>query len=164
MTDRFESEGYPVELVEYEASVDIRYQGQYSDLRIPLHQSLDDGAVDELQRIFTREHQLLYGHGSDDPLEVVAVRLIGRYRPQVNRAGLKPYSLDIPSTESRRAFFGEPWGTVDTRVMSRGDLRGTVGGPLLIDEYDSTIVVPPDMTAILDDQNNVIMEKIDGQP
>jgi N-methylhydantoinase A len=40
----------------------------------------------------------------------------------------------------------------------RASLTKAMRGPLLVDEYDSTIVVPPDMKAQLDDDNNVIME------
>jgi len=58
----------------------------------------------------------------------------------------------------RAATFGEPWGTVQTAPIRRSDLRERTCGPLLIDEYDSTIVVPPDFVAHLDAHGNVVME------
>jgi N-methylhydantoinase A len=44
---------------------------------------------------------------------------------------------------------------IDTPVLTRRDLIESVAGPLLIDEYDSTIVVPPGMQARLDAQGNI---------
>ena len=46
--------------------------------------------------------------------------------------------------------------------MGRSDLKDPRNGPLLIDEYDSTIVVPPDARASLDPQGNLNLEFADG--
>jgi N-methylhydantoinase A/oxoprolinase/acetone carboxylase beta subunit len=43
-------------------------------------------------------------------------------------------------------------------VVARADLATGRDGPLLIDEYDSTAVVPPGMRAWLDEQNQIVME------
>jgi N-methylhydantoinase A len=55
--------------------------------------------------------------------------------------------------------FGGAFGTRDAPVVSRGDL-GTRPrrGPLVIDEYDATCVVPPDFAASRDDFGNVAIE------
>jgi len=47
--------------------------------------------------------------------------------------------------ETRDVYFGPEMGAVPTRVCARNELRGEwIPGPLLIDEFDSTTVVPPD--------------------
>ena len=38
----------------------------------------------------------------------------------------------------------------------RNDLDAGSPGPLVIDEYDTTIVVPPDMEAAVDEQSNLV--------
>ena len=43
-------------------------------------------------------------------------------------------------------------------ILTRGDLAEGREGPLLVDEYDSTIVIPPDARAHLDHLGNIVME------
>lgn len=163
MLARFEREGYAPRRVILECHLDMRYKGQYSDLRIPVARSLEEtGAIEALTRAFKQEHSLMYGHASEDPVEVVAVRLIGRVPPETEGARLAPAEVAVAGPEARKTYHGEPWGLVDTPVSRRTAVGAGVRGPLLIDEYDSTIVVPPDMRARLDSQNNLIMEPIDG--
>lgn len=47
---------------------------------------------------------------------------------------------------------------IETPLVSRRDLVNATPGPLLIDEYDATIVVPPDFTARLDERDNIVLE------
>jgi N-methylhydantoinase A/oxoprolinase/acetone carboxylase beta subunit len=61
-------------------------------------------------------------------------------------------------TASRRAYFGESGGMIETPVIGRSDLTGTMQGPLLIDEYDSTTVVPPNAQVHRDAHFNIVME------
>jgi N-methylhydantoinase A len=53
--------------------------------------------------------------------------------------------------DSRTVFFGSAWGDVQTPVISRADVASTPDpGPVIIAEYDSTTVVPPDATVCRD--------------
>jgi N-methylhydantoinase A len=48
------------------------------------------------------------------------------------------------SHSSRRAYYGPESGFIDTPVLHPADFPdGRVEGPVLIDKYDTTIVVPP---------------------
>ena len=63
--------------------------------------------------------------------------------------------------ESRRmAYFGTAVGQVETPVLSsRAALAGTPWqGPLVIEEYDGTIVVPPGSRASLDRWANIVID------
>ena len=60
---------------------------------------------------------------------------------------------------SRKAYFGPDIGLVTSRVVSRGSLENNaIEGPLIIEDYEGTVVVPPDCKACLDDMGNVIIE------
>jgi N-methylhydantoinase A len=51
----------------------------------------------------------------------------------------------------RRAYFGPEIGWFDVPVVDRSDLQGEiVSGPVFVDEYDSTTVLPPGCSATLD--------------
>ena len=44
----------------------------------------------------------------------------------------------------RNAYFGERYGSLDTPVLFMEEIGSSPrSGPLLIDTYDSTVVVPP---------------------
>jgi N-methylhydantoinase A len=56
------------------------------------------------------------------------------------------------------AYFGKAHGLLDTPVIERGDLTSTPRpGPLIIEEYEGTTVVPPLATAIRDAHDNIVI-------
>ena len=164
MLAQFETEGYPANQVTLSCSVDIRFKGQASEIRIPVvDEHFTETTVQTLYITFETEHERLYGHRSDpdNPVEVVAVRSIGQAGIRGQQGVLNPAERLGARALSREAYFGASWGTIDTPVISRHDLgeEGTTG-PLLIDEYDSTIVVPPDYRGYLDSEGNILMSPV----
>jgi N-methylhydantoinase A len=57
-------------------------------------------------------------------------------------------------------YFGKRWGWQDTPVVRREALSSTVG-PLVIEEYDTTIIVPPGALVNRDETGSV---RIDLSP
>jgi len=54
-------------------------------------------------------------------------------------------------------------GLLETLVVQRGNVEETARqGPLIVEEYDATTLVPPGCTAALDAAGNIIIE-IDGE-
>jgi N-methylhydantoinase A len=159
MVAQFEQEGFAASDVVLEFSADIRFQGQSSEIRVPLAA----GSLAAIRSVFETEYDRLYGHRADpdNPIEIVAVRLLGR-SPKTALANVYPVQTFKPSEQSRQAYFGPPWGVLNTPVLERRSLDGVHRGPLLIDEYDSTTVVPPFMEARLDDQMNIILEPVNA--
>ena len=48
---------------------------------------------------------------------------------------------------------------MQTRVVPRSALTmGAMAGPLIVQEYDSTVVIPPDCTASLDSYGNIVID------
>ena len=145
-------------------SVDIRFKGQASEIRIAVtDEGFTETTVQTLHTTFETEHERLYGHKSDpdNPVEVVAVRLIGQAGIRGQQDVLNPAERLGERALSREAYFGASWGTIDTPVISRHGLKGEgTTGPLLIDEYDSTIVVPPDYRGYLDNEGNILMSPV----
>ena len=67
-----------------------------------------------------------------------------------------------PAATSRPAYFG-PAGWLDTPVIDRPDLAGGAqAGPLIVEEYDATTVIPPGCLAGLDEWGNIIIEIREG--
>ena len=82
----------------------------------------------------------------------------GKQRGDQTEGFPEPVKLQGEAAPSRMAYFGSRWGAIDTPVVARTSLREITRGPLLIDEYDSTVVVPPATRVWLDDLQNVVME------
>ncbi len=161
MLDRFEAEGYAASRVALSWSADLRFQGQASAIRLELSgDPLDGPGIQALNEAFETEHQRLYGHRSDpeNPTEIIAVRLVGQVAAPGREAGFRHGASAFAARSRRQAYFGSDYGVIDTPVVARSDLSGTTSGPLLIDEYDSTIVVPPFMSVRRDEHGNVVME------
>ena len=60
-----------------------------------------------------------------------------------------------PARSHRRAYFGPGHGWMESPLLARIDLRNPAQGPLLIDEFDTTIVVPPGWEARADGSGNL---------
>lgn len=169
MLAQFATEGIARETVAFSCTVDMRFRGQASEIRLAYPAPVSAAGQSKMGALiaaFEEEHERLYGHRSDpeNPVQVVAVRLVGR-TGDYGRAGsgrtapLKAAGLRSVNSaaRSRRAYFGAGTGQIETPVVARPALREGAVGPLLIDEYDSTIVVPPGMRARLDEQGNVVI-------
>jgi N-methylhydantoinase A len=59
---------------------------------------------------------------------------------------------------SRPAYFGEPYGIIETPVLDRDELRPEARqGPLIIEEYEGTTVIPPRASAARDIGGNIVV-------
>ena len=58
---------------------------------------------------------------------------------------------------ARRAYFGARHGWIETPVLRRSDLATTRSGPMIVEEYDATCVIPPGARANLDAGGNIVM-------
>ena len=169
MRDRLESQftaqSLPLDRIEFLVSLDLQYVGQTSQLRVDVEEPLDEAVIARAVDQFETEHERLYGYRAAEGtgVEALAVRLIGR----VPAPGTQILSGDDGLTKqtvggSRCADFGAPWGEIETTVSMRRALGDGVEGPLLIDEYDTTIVIPPDFTAATDSSGNVVMTLVNS--
>lgn len=163
MLSWFRQGHFSAERVQLDWSVDMRFRGQTSEIKVPLPGgTLTPRDVDSLRQTFEDEHERLYGHRSSagHTVEVLAVRLVGKAVRDRTEGFLQPPELQGDTAPSRTAYFGSRWGAIDAPVVTRASLQEVTQGPLLIDEYDSTVVVPPATRVWLDDLRNVVMEGV----
>jgi N-methylhydantoinase A len=155
------AEGYR-EPIAMERGVDLKYEGQSFELTIPVASDWSGGdGVEALAAAFASEHRRTYGHAAPgDPIQVVNLRVTARLvRPE----GRPPVRLRsdrvVAGGGTRRAYFGQERGTLATPVLARADLGPVArAGPLLVDEYDATTLIPPGASARLDDHGNILIE------
>ena len=141
-------------VAEWVRSADVRYQGQSWDIEVTIPGSDTTAArPEDLVMAFENRHEQLYGvrKGSDAPIQVRAVRLaaLGPL-PRTTRVSEGEEAPDHAEAStvtngSRAALFGLADGYLNAPVLLRRTAVSPDGtaGPLLIDEYDTTIIVPP---------------------
>jgi N-methylhydantoinase A len=156
------AQGYGADRVEIERSADLKYQGQSFELAVPLGPAaIGIDAISRLAEAFDKEHERTYGHKAEgDPIQIVNLRLTARVRRATD---MRRETRFIPGTRARggerEAYFGPGHGVIRTPVIGREDLDARPRpGPLLIDEYDATTLVPPDCPVHLDAHGNIVID------
>jgi N-methylhydantoinase A len=144
-------------------SAAMHYVGQSFELVVPV----PDGPIDatlarRLEAAFGEEHERVYGHraGPDEPVELVSMQVVGQGLKEGSTVPerVRPSRVEPEPGPPRRAWFGEPHGWVETRVLRRSDLAKSVTGPAIVEEYDATCLITPGARAHLDDGGNIVIE------
>jgi N-methylhydantoinase A len=146
------AEGFAADRMQLTRFADLRYRRQISELMLALPDGpLTPAALERLAQEFHAEHERTYGYAiRDERVELVAFKLRAR--------GARPDAVDVPwrnladarpvQRSDRSVYFGAAIGSVQTPVIGRAHLGEQPDpGPLVIEEYDSTVVVPPGWTA-----------------
>ncbi|HZA77943.1 MAG TPA: hydantoinase/oxoprolinase family protein [Acidimicrobiales bacterium] len=159
------AEGFDPAEQRFLRSADLRYDGQAFEVRVdvpggPVDADLAAAVLDR----FHDEHERLYGycyrarphHG----VEWVNVRLTGvgpLEAPAI--APVAAGSGEVPAGATRPVFFDGAWH--DTPVAWRGDLGAgdEVGGPAVIEEYGSTLPVPPGVRVVVDRLGTLVVRR-----
>ncbi|MDD3445042.1 MAG: hydantoinase/oxoprolinase family protein [Zavarzinia sp.] len=146
--------------------VDVRYAGQFHQITVPLPRR--DGAVDTaaIREAFEMEHERTYGYRSPrEHCEIAAVRVVARYPRVVTSPNFQRSEGGKTAHPPRRIYFGPRLGPQSARVLSREDLgEKPVQGPIVIPEYDTTVIVPPDFTVRRNAANVLILERVKTEP
>ena len=163
--ERMREEGVPDEHVSLQRTIAMRYLGQWRSLAVPA------GAKTSLEEAVARfhdEHEREFTYRREDaPIEIyqLGLRAIGitpkpEFKPQELSGRDKPAE---PYT-TRPAKFDDYSETVETPVFNRSTLEPghLIAGPAVIEQFDSTVVVPPDVTAEIDEWGIIRMQIAEG--
>ncbi|MFU0506304.1 hydantoinase/oxoprolinase family protein [Pseudaminobacter sp. NGMCC 1.201702] len=134
----------------FQRFIDMRYLGQWRSMSIPITADITslDKAIEKFHEDHGREHN--YSR-PDAPVEVY--RILVKATGLTRKAELARYDLNksakaVPSSE-RPVLFDESPKRIQTPVYRRDTLAaGTViVGPAVIEQLDSTVLVPPEIKA-----------------
>jgi N-methylhydantoinase A len=162
--ERLAAEGVPEEQMSIQRLVDMRYLGQWRSLTVPVSAPVD--LEDGVGR-FHAEHERAYNYRRDgSPVEIyrLGVRAVGvTPKPQ-----FKGHELNGPSavaSGSRSVHFDSSADAVETPLYLRSELHAGVKleGPAIIDQLDSTTLVPPGWRAGVDEWLNIRMDREAGR-
>jgi N-methylhydantoinase A len=154
---RLAADGFPAGRRFLALSARARYAGQSSEIPVPLATAKAGELLDALPEAFAAEHERTYGFRAPpgEPVQLVDLALIARGIPEDPRlpASVPPARAAVPPR--RRTWFPAS-GWIDAPVLDRAGLAEAVhSGPLIVQEYDATCLVPPDSSALLDRFGNI---------
>jgi N-methylhydantoinase A len=164
--EELQSDGVPPAGRELIASLDMRYVGEQFSVNVPLN-GRRNRWMDRAVADFHVDHDRLYGFSvPDEPVEVVNVRLqsLGRLHDGGRRrlGTTPPASTDIarPAAEREVAFGSSEHDRVRTPVYERSAfVPGTIiEGPVVVEQSDTTLVVPAHARARCDSGGNLWIE------
>ncbi|GAA2125291.1 hydantoinase/oxoprolinase family protein [Nocardioides bigeumensis] len=174
-------EGFADDTHVFQRTADVRYFGQAFEVRVAVPEGpLDQAALDTVAERFHAEHKALYGYDfsgvGDQQVEWVNLRVSGIgpiRRPEIRAsteldhrngggaaAGGRAAS-DQSRPPTRPVCFDPDEGYVDTPLHWRPDLPpGTdLDGPVIIEEFGSTVPVHPGFSVRVDEYLNLIVTR-----
>lgn len=159
---RLEAEHVAAEDMVFEYYLDMRYMGQWRAIAVPVTMPLT--SLDDVVATFHANHLKEHNFSAPDGgVEIyrISLRAIGLTpKAAVSSADLIDPSEFTPTpTETREVLFPDEVARVQTPVYDRSELPAgaVVTGPCMVDQLDSTTVVPPRTTATVDQWGNLIL-------
>jgi N-methylhydantoinase A len=146
-------------------TVDMRYAGQNYELSVPVPDGpITAATLDQLAQGFADAHRRMYGFiAEDDPVQLVTFRIAATGR--VRKAEFHPNPLSGPDASAAIVGRRDVWlagGFVDCPVYDRDRLHAgnRIAGPAIIEQMDTTTVVPAGMTAWVEPYLNLVLEAV----
>ncbi len=159
--DHLLEEGVPSENMRFVRQIDMRYAGQWRTLTVPVDFADGENTLNTALKKFHAEHERAYSYS--DPsreVEIFALKLVTQgiipkpTMPKVRELGEAQSAL----TGSRPVYFDESGGYVETPVYDRDKLLpgARIQGPAIVEQLDSTVVLPPETSSVVDPYLNII--------
>jgi N-methylhydantoinase A len=173
LTDRaseaLDAEGFASADHRYVRTVDVRYFGQAFEVRVDIPEgAVDADFADAVATSFHDAHKALYGYDfredSRQQVEWVNLRVTGIgpiRRPELTEIATAHDSVERARTGTRGVCFEPSNGYVKVGIYWRPDLCAgdELRGPVIVEEFGSTVPVHPGFTVRVDAYGNLVITK-----
>ncbi|ELY38986.1 hydantoinase/oxoprolinase family protein [Natronorubrum tibetense] len=158
--DRLRAEEIEDDEIRLDHEVKMRYAGQWRSLAVPC--SLPIESVEAIRERFHEEHERVYAYSDRDAtVEIYGIRVTGRgvvekpSFPEIESGDLEDAHLG-----TREVYFESAGEFVETDLYQRERLGAgeTFSGPAIVEQMDSTVVVPPAAEVEVEATGNLIIE------
>jgi len=159
---RMHEEGVAAADVHVAYTADMRYVGQAYELEVPIAAPVAAERVPDIVAAFHAVHERVYGYArTQQTVEFVNFRAVHTYRlprPVVRPSAQAHGRLDDARVGERRAYFD---GFVSAAIYERArlPLGARLAGPAIVEQMDTTTVIPPGVTAVVDDAGNLRLRR-----
>jgi N-methylhydantoinase A len=125
-----------------EIAAEMRYDGQGYDVTVPLDRAwLLDGDIARVSAAFHEAHRITFGHANESAqiwLKELRAHVVGEM-PKLRLAPLQAKTMAASGSTRTLRLFGRAFTAT---VIDRAALEGTVAGPAIINQMDTTTLVP----------------------
>jgi N-methylhydantoinase A len=141
----------------------MRYIGQGYEIEVPINDKcLNSNNITNIRIEFERVYKKLFGRIEKMPLEIISLRTIATSissQPIIKKK-MVDLSMDNKKPKIRKAYFGGKT-YLDTPVFQRNNLPKNFkkNGPLIIEERESTLIIPPYFNLKMDFTGNLLIRK-----
>ncbi|GHH98836.1 hydantoinase/oxoprolinase family protein [Neobacillus kokaensis] len=159
-TNLLKQEGIAHENMNLIRYLEMRYLGQWRTLSTPIGRPIQ--SLETALNTFHKEHERAYAFlNPDQNVEIYGLRVeaIGVVpKPEIVKESPEG-KLEDAVKSYRDVYFEEAEGYVNTPVYDRKKIPtlSVLQGPAILDQLDSTVVLPPSFTAEVDSYKNIIM-------
>ncbi|MGY4876656.1 hydantoinase/oxoprolinase family protein [Vreelandella aquamarina] len=160
--ERLRHEGVADQDVVLQRGISMRYQGQWRSLQVSMNTSAD--FLKDAVETFHQEHERQFSFRQDtQPVEIyqLHLRAVGK-TPKPSFTPFEKVANATAEPHARRdVFFDDQWH--ETPVYVRDTLAPgfELTGPAIIDQLDSTTVVPPNTRVSIDEWKNIRIQILD---
>ena len=164
-------EGISQEGAQFERELDVRYTGQGYELRVSLEglggkDGFKNHDMEAARNRFDEQHEKIHGHAAKDrSVEIVSYRI----RLRVSVPKYEPTSSDnviesaapVNSVKGTRTVYFAADEAIETKIYERDKLPfgARLNGPAIVEQFDSTIVVPEAWVGRIDGYGNLILSR-----
>jgi N-methylhydantoinase A len=171
ITKQFEADRILPSSIVFQRFAELRYVGQGYELKVPIaNDVMTEASAAELWRAFHAAHTVEYGHAfAANPIEVVNLRVsgIGKIQKLEPTNATEDGSLDQALIRKRPSVFriGGQLTSIETSFFERRllPIGQHVEGPAILLQDDSTTVVPPNNSFLVDPSGSVIIKTENGR-
>lgn len=156
--ERLVRDGVAEEDMTFQRLIDMRYRGQWRSLAVSVPGEIT--SLEEAIATFHDEYEKIHNFRREDfPVEIyrLTVRAIGTTpKPSFPKVEIDKNAKVTPKGVREVWYHGQT-EALPTNLYDRDDLPAgaAIPGPAIIDQLDSTTVVPPDATAYIDEWLNI---------
>jgi N-methylhydantoinase A len=153
--------GAAIESISFEFSADMRYHGQQNEITVDFDrrptQGDESGMLRGLfERLYEQHYRITQTHMD---VEITSWRVVARGPAPPGPAVVRPAETKPASVERRKVHIWQD--DQEALVMRRGALAPgqIVQGPVILEEAETTLIVPPGWTARVGELNCVFAER-----
>jgi N-methylhydantoinase A len=146
-------------------SLDMRYFGQGGhSVTVPLEGGAFTAEIRQnLERSFHHLHETTYGHRTDDPVQIVHLRVRGLGvvpKPRIQKIAAGGQDASRAIKQTRQVYWREVGGARPWPIYERSRLGAghAFTGPAIVEEPTTTTVVGPGDRATVDLYGNLVIE------
>jgi N-methylhydantoinase A len=146
----------------FKYTIECRYERQNYEIPIEINSDISEKTINDMIKDFHKEHEKSYGyHNENMRIQMVNYRLgaIGTIeKPDLSEININEEAKPPKEIEIRNVLFDGQENYILTKVYDRTEIEPgcTIEGPAIIEQMDSTTIIPPKWFAYTDGFNNIM--------